>query len=162
MCFVESVSREDLDIRPDPFTGRLLDPVSDASVQELGLILLHHLGQLLTHRLPDPVRLTERKAGEISTKPLDLLLVSDDPVGFLQSRPHLLVVIDDLLFPVLPRDIVRDILHRARPIQCVHRDNVADLVGQELRQVALHPGALELEHTRGVSSPKQLIRFRIV
>ena len=50
------------------------------------LVLLHHVGKLLPHRLPDSVRFAEREAREITTQTLHLFLVNHDAKGFGQHR----------------------------------------------------------------------------
>ena len=59
--------------------------------------------------------------------------------------------------PVLCIDEPVDVLHWPRAIQRDHGGNVADVRRFELFDVALHPGAFQLEHVGGVSGGEQFV-----
>jgi hypothetical protein len=46
---------------------------------------------------------------------------------------------------------VGDVVHRARPVEGVQRDEVVEAVGPDLLEHALHPARLELEDPEGIS-----------
>ena len=67
-----------------------------------------------------------------------------------------------LLDAVLAVDVARDVVHRARPVQRVHRDDVVEAVGLELAQVVVHAAGFELEHADGLAAAEQLEGLLVV
>ena len=61
-----------------------------------------------------------------------------------------------LLDAVLAVDVARDVVHRPRPIERVHRDDVVEAVGLELAQRIAHAAGFQLEHAGGLAAAQQL------
>ena len=68
---------------------------------------------LLAHDFAQLVRLGEREARDIARHAHDLLLIDRDAVGVTQNRLERGVDVLRLAAPVLDRDVLRNLLHRA-------------------------------------------------
>ena len=122
---------------------RIDDPGLDAPLRRLGdeLLLLRPQDRrlLLADRVPERVRLRPGEAAEGDRGGHDVLLVDEDPVGLLQVRLEQRVEVGDLLLAVLPADVGRDVVHRARPVEGDHRGQVEDRGRAQLADVSPHP-----------------------
>ncbi len=63
---------------------------------------------------------------------------------------------------MLTVDKRRNVFHRARSVQGVHRDEVFKLVGLQLAQVFLHAHTFKLERAGGFTALKKLVGLQIV
>ena len=55
-----------------------------------------------------------------------------------------------------------NVIHRARTIKGIHRDQILEFGGLKLFQVFLHAGGLELERTGGLSVAVEFISSRVL
>ena len=81
-----------------------------------------------------------------------LLLVDDDAVGLLQDRLGKRVKVVRRLQAVLAVDKGLDVVHRARPVERVQSDDVAEAVRLEFPQRLAHARTFKLEHAPRVAS----------
>ncbi len=137
---VERIRGESLPVAPD-FIHQLLHILSlpfrplhelrivQATGQELPFQFRHRLQLFLTHRLAQRVGHTAGKVPQCPRLEHHLLLVNGNPVSILQERLHHGMVVCDRLLAVLAPDERRDILHRSRTVQGVHRNEVLEAVG---------------------------------
>jgi hypothetical protein len=63
---------------------------------------------------------------------------------------------------VLVVDEARDVLHRARSIECDHGGQLAHVLGLELDDVAAHSAALELEDADRVALAEHIVSLFVV
>ncbi len=161
-ALVEPVAGELLDEVPDALGLLDLDLVGLAAGDELLALLGHQLAVLLPHRLAQGVGLAEREPGQVRGELHDLLLVDHDPVGLLEMSLHERVLVGDRSAAVLAVDEVLDEVHRARPVQRHHRDDVLDALRLQALERVPHPGRLQLEHPEGARLGQELIRARVV
>ena len=128
MGLVEGVTRERLDQREDAL--RLSPRVAQGhrSFHEALTLALHHLGDLLAHRLAHHVGLAQGVAGELLRDLEHLVLIDDDAVGLVQDPGQVGVGVADRFLAVLGGDEARDVLHRSRAIERDHRRDLHDLV----------------------------------
>ena len=124
--------------------------------------LRHQLGDLLAHRLPHGVRLPQRIAGEVLQNVQHLVLIDNDPVGFIQQLFHAGMGVGNLLPAVLGADKAVDMLHGAGPVQGDHRRNIAQIRRLQLLDVPLHPGAFQLKQVGSVARPQQFVGRLII
>ena len=159
---VESVLGELLPVFPDLVQGLLRVAVGHSSAHELVFELVQDGYLFLSHCLTQLVCLTFGEAGKLLGEEHDLLLIDCDPVGVAQEFLHVGEVILDGLKPKFPVDEVRNIIHRAWPVERVHRYQVLETLGMKPLQVDLHAGRLELEHTVGVATAIKLVGGLVV
>ena len=163
VALVEAVGGE-LGHRVEDRVGELGDrcPRATAPVDE-GLALGVHLGlDLLAHGAAQKIGTAQRVAGELLGDLHHLFLVDDDAVGLLQDRLEQRVQIARVLEPVLDVDVARDVVHRPRPIERVHGDDVLEAVGLQLAQGIAHAGRFQLEHALRLGPRQKLEGRRIV
>ena len=94
------------------------------TVDKLRPLFGHRLFVLLTHRATHHIGLCQCEAGECLHELHYLLLVHDDTVGLFENRTHQGVEVLDRLTAVLAINEVRDIAHRSRTVERVHRNEV--------------------------------------
>ena len=145
MGLVEGVSRERLDEVEDLLRQPLLVALLHRAGDEALALGQHHLGDLLSHRLPHHVRLAERVTGEGARDLQYLVLVRDHPVGLVEDRREVGVRVVCLRAAVLHLNVARDVLHRPWPVEGDHRGQLADIARPQLGDVAAHAGGLQLE-----------------
>lgn len=68
----------------------------------------------------------------------------------------------DLLFPMLPADIGRDIGEGSRAIERDHNDDILEGVRLQLFQILPHPGRFELEYSGRVAVSEYLEHFPVL
>ena len=124
--------------------------------------MVHLVDQLLTHRLTQGITLATGKVGQQTRQQHDLLLIDRNAVGVFQVTLHHGNVIFDLLTSLFAGDERGDVVHRSRPIEGIHGDQVLKFRGLKLFQVFLHTGGLKLERTGGASFAIELIGGRIL
>ena len=112
-------------------------------VQDVYLLLSHGLAQL--------VGLALGETGQLLGQKHHLLLVHGYAVGVLQELLHLREVVFDGLFSQFAGYKVRNIIHRPRPIEGVHGNEVLETGRAQLLQPGFHALRFELEHGGGVS-----------
>ena len=125
--------------------------------EELGLHLGNEIRLLLAHRLPQRVGLTLGKASELLAEQHHLLLIYGDAVGLGQVFLTCCEVVSDWLLPMFTAHESRDVLQRAGPVERVHGDQVGELRGLELLEVALHAYRLILEDAHRLPALEQRI-----
>ena len=70
--------------------------------------------------------------------------------------------VGDFFFAVFSFYERGDKLHRTRPVQRYHRDNVFQFCRFEFLQITPHPGTLQLEYAGGISLAKHFESFFII
>ena len=159
---VETVALERLEgredgvdrLRPHASLGRLGDELALQRPQDGGL--------LLADRVAQHVRLGAREAGQAHGGGHDVLLVHEDPIRPDEIRLQERVQVGHRLAAMLAGDVVRDVVHRARPVERDHGRQVVDRRGLELADVAPHPRRLQLEDAGRLAGRQQLERLPIV
>ncbi len=158
----EAVGGELRDLLEDRGRELLRHAARDRALDE-GLALGVHLGlDLLAHGAAQKVGAAQRVARELAGDLHHLLLVDDDAVGLLQDRLEQRVQILGLLDAVLAVDVARDVVHRPRPIERVHGDDVVEAVRLELAQRIAHAAGFQLEHAGGLAAAQEVEGRRIV
>ena len=117
-----------------------------APSHELLALLRHLLLVLLAHRAAQQIGAAERVAGEHLRGLHDLLLIDEDAVGFRRHVVEQRVRRLDLRLALLALDVIRDQVHRARPIEREERVDVLDVLDVELPADADHAAGFQLEH----------------
>ena len=100
-------------------------------LDEFGLQVVQLVLQLFTHGLSEGVAFASGEAGQLSAQEHHLLLVDGDSVGVLQVFFHLGKVVLDRLDSELAVNEVRDVVHRARTVEGVHRNQVLKALRME-------------------------------
>ena len=138
MRFVEGIGGELLPVAPDLFEHFRVVAVGLSALDELGLQGVQLVFELLAHRLAQRVGLAAREVGQQTRQQHDLLLVDRHAVGVFQILLHDGNIVDDRTAAVLAGDEIRDIIHRAGPIERVHGDQILEGRRLQLAQVFLH------------------------
>ncbi len=162
VALVEAVAGEFRHLIEDMIGDALADAALRRAIDER-LALRVHLGlDLLAHGTAQQIGAAERIARQHLRDLHDLLLVDHDPVRLLEDALERRVQVVGLLAAVLHRDIARDVLHRARPIERDDGDDVLEAVGQQLAQHVAHALTFELEHADRIAVAQQLVALGIV
>ena len=144
---VEAVAGERFDVGEDLFGDLAADAFLLGAVDELDPLLGDELLDLLAHGLAEDVRFAEREAGEVAGDLHDLFLIDGDAVGVAEDGFELRMEVLHDLAAVLAVDEVGDPVHRTRPVERDHRDDVLEDGRKELLQVPFHAVRFELEDT---------------
>ena len=136
--------------------------VLHSTLHELVLELHHHGYLLLTHSLTQLVRLTLGEVRKLSGEKHHLLLVDRDSVGLLEELRHFGQVVGDGLLAEFPGDEVRDVVHRTRTVERIHRDEVSETLRMQFPQPLLHTRRFKLEHDGGVTAAVELVGLPVV
>ncbi|MBA7596836.1 hypothetical protein ES703_03826 [subsurface metagenome] len=113
-------------------------------------LLPHGRGDLLAHCLAEDISLPQAIASEGLNDEQHLVLVDDNPVGFLQDLRKGGVGELYRLQAVLGLDKGRDMLHRTGTVKGDHGRHIGKGGGLEFLDEAAHPRPLELENARGL------------
>ena len=133
-----------------------------SALNELSIKRLKNVYLLLTHRLTQLVRLTFREACNLLGDKHDLLLIDGDTIGLLQELLHGRKVIRNRLVASFSGNERRNVVHRTRTIQRIHRDKVLETLRMQLLEPLHHTRGLELEHTLRIAIRINLISLRVV
>ena len=87
------------------------------SVDEIAALLLHHRSLLLRHGAAHQITPAKRITAELAYDLHNLLLIDNTSVGRLQDRLQLRAVVHHFLRMILTLDILRNKVHRSRPVQ---------------------------------------------
>ena len=128
-------------------------PLLLRALEEPRLLGRHDLLDLLAHGLAQDVGFGQREAGQFDRDAHDLFLIDDDPLRLLEDGLEFGELVGRPLGVVLSVDeLVRHAaLERARPVERVQGDEVAEDLGLEVPEEILHARALELEDAVRVS-----------
>ena len=151
MALVEGIGGEFLPVFPYLVEHLLLVSVLLSAFIEEFLQLVHLLYLLLTHGLAQRVALAAGEVGQLSAQEHHLLLIHGDAVGILEILLHAGNVVLYLRGILLSGDEFGYIVHRSRPVEGVHSDEVLEDGGFELAEILLHAGRLKLEGADGAS-----------
>ena len=134
----------------------------DSTLNKVNFHLAHQVDFLLAHGFTQGVRLTAGKSAPFLRYLHELLLIDKDAVGILQRIFHTRVKISDILLTMFSLDKRIDKLHRPRPVQRHHGDDVVKHRRLQVAKIALHARRLQLKHARRVTALKQLIRLLVI
>ena len=151
MALVEGIGGEFLPVFPYLVEHLLLVSVFLSAFVEKFLQLVHLLYLLLTHGLAQRVALAAGEVGQLSAQEHHLLLIHGDAVGILEILLHAGNVVLYLRGILFSGDEFGYIVHRSRPVEGVHSDEVLEDGGFELAEILLHAGRLKLEGADGAS-----------
>src|SRR5262249_41760448 len=135
---VEAISSEGLDKSPNLFSGRRSYTVVATAVDELPMILGHHLRDLLPHGLAECVYLSPGEAGKLNGDKQHLILVDDDAIGDAQQRLKRRVQVPNLCLAMLGANKLGNGVHRSGAIEGDHSGQILDTGGLELPDVLAH------------------------
>ena len=123
---------------------------------------VHLRFDLLAHGAAKQIGFGQRVAGKILADLLHLLLIGDDPEGFLQDRLQARVEILDFLLAELARAIGRDVRHRTGTIERHQRDQILEPVGAHIDQRAPHALTFNLEHADHIAAAEHFVGLLVV
>lgn len=155
--------------------GKLFDVVEDGA-GEFGFDLVglfaagykffalggHYFGFLFAHGAAEDVALSEGEAGEGLGGLLNLFLVDDDAVGFVEDGFEQGVVVLYVFGAVFAAGEAFDELHGAGAVEGEDGDDVLYAVGGDLAEGVAHAGGFELEDADGVAAGEELVDFGVV
>src|SRR5215213_9995683 len=162
VALVEGVSSCLLHPVPQLLGAVRRDAARSATCHELVPECGEHRRILLAYGLAQRVGLARSKSPHRLGDLHQLLLVGGDAVGRLQDRLQSLVKVLDALWVVLAALEVGDVVHRARSVKRVQRDEVIEAVGPDLLEHPLHPARLELEDPESISPGKEFQSLLVV
>ena len=106
--FVEAVSGEGFDLFEEVLSFVMSHPVGDTTVDEFTMLLLHLLGNFLANGFPEFVSFFPVVTGQINSHIENVILISDDPVTFVQKFLHSRVKILNQFRIMFSGDIIRN------------------------------------------------------
>ncbi len=162
VSLVEAVALEGLEGGEDGVDDVGLDAPFGRLGDELLPHLGHELGLLLADGPAESVRLGAREAGECLRRRHDVFLVNEHAVRSIEVRLQQRMEVRDLLAAVLSRDVVGNVVHRARAVERHHGREVEDGGRLELPDVAPHARGLELEDAGRLAFGQQRERLAVV
>ncbi len=159
---IECVLGEFLPVLPYLVKRLLRMPVCHTSGHKL--VLQRHKGLylLLSHRLSQRIGLTLGEAGQFLRKKHHLLLIHGDTVSVVQILLHIREVVFYRLDAKFSVYEIRNVIHRTRTVQRIHRDQILEPLGMKLLKICLHTRRFELEHHGGVTASVKLISGLVV
>ena len=160
--FVERIRSELLPVLPYLLQHLLRVPVLLSALDELSIQRLENVYLLLTHRFTELVRLTFRETRHLLGDKHHLLLIDGDTISLLQELLHGRKVVCDRLLSTLSGNERRNIVHRARTVQRIHRDKVLETLRMQLLKPLHHSRRLELEHALRIAVRIDLVSLRVV
>ncbi len=117
---------------------------------------------LLADRLAQVICLGRAEAADLLGDLHRLLLIDGDAVCVAGDRLETRVDEGDLLLARLPLGVVRDVLHRPRPVERDERDQVLEHGRLHEPERLAHPGRLELEHARRLAAREHRVGLLVV
>jgi hypothetical protein len=134
----------------------------DGAVDE-GLALRVHLRlDLLAHGAAQQIGAAEAVARQRLRDLDDLLLVDHDAEGLLQDAFERRIQVVRLLLAMLAGDVAGDVVHRSRPVERDHGDDVLEAVGLQLAQHVAHARTFELEYAGRLRASQHLVGLPVV
>ena len=131
-------------------------------LEELVLQRRHQLVDLLADRLAQVVGLGRAEAADLLGDLHRLLLVDRDAVRRAGDRLQARVDEGDLLLARLPLRVVRDVLHRPRPVERDERDQILEDGRLHLPQRLAHARRLELEDADRLAAGEHRVGLLVV
>ena len=162
MGLVEGILGEFLPVLPYFVKNLFRMTVFHTSGHELVFQGVEDIDELLSHRLSQLVRLSLGEACQFLRQEHDLLLIDRHAVSVLKIFLHFRKVIFHFLDTLLAGNEGRDVVHRARSVESVHRNQVLESFRLKLLQPVHHTRRLELEHADRISTSIELVRGFIV
>ena len=162
MRAVERVVGRLLVRRPEPVDDGVARARRTAALAELRLELRHGGTVLLADGLAQIVGARTREARDLLGDLHGLLLVQDHAVRRADDRLQPRVGEGHCVRVALAPRVRGDLVHGARAVQRVERDEVVELRRADLAQRLLHALGLELEHAHRVAPREHLVRTRVV
>ena len=129
---------------------------------KLRLHLVQFVPQLLTHRFTQGIRFPTGKIRQQTGKQHHLFLIDCNPIRILQILFHDRNIVFDRFTSVLTINKIRNIIHRSRSIQCIHRNQVLESRRLQFTQILLHPCRFKLECSDSSSVTIQFIGRHIL
>ena len=129
---IEGVRSKLLPVGPNLLQHLLIVAIGLTTSDKLGFKLVKLRLNLLTHRLTQGIRLASCEVTQQSREKHHLLLIDRNTIGILQISLHNGDIVDDRFAPVLTVDKVGNIVHRARSIESIHRNQILECRGLQL------------------------------
>ena len=126
MRLVESIRCKLLPVSPNLFEHLRIVSVLASAFNEFGFHVIQLVTQLFTHRLTQGIRLTTGEVGQQTGQKHHLLLIYRNTVCIFQILLHNGNIILNRFPPMLTVDKVRDVIHRPRTVEGVHRNQVLE------------------------------------
>ena len=89
-------------------------------------------------------------------------MINGDSVGVVEVFLHLRQVVLDRLYAQFPVNEIRDIIHRTRPVERIHRNEVLETLRMQLLEPFHHARRFELEHRGSIASAVEFVGRSIV
>ena len=153
--FVESVAGKGFNQVKNLYRQLLFETLAQGPVDKPLPFLGHQRGDFLAHRLADRIRFPQGIASEVLQNQQHLVLIDDDPVGFIQQFLQAGMGIGNRRAPVLGFNKGVDMLHRPRPVQRNHRRDVVQARRLQFLDIPLHPRAFQLKQVRSLARGQQ-------
>ena len=150
------------DLFIDPVALAAGDTVFRIAVDEVPAFLLHHIALLLAHRTSEQIRPAQCVSCQTLHDLHDLLLIDDAPVGRAQNRFQLRRIVLNLLRILLPRNILRNEIHRSRAVKRNTCNNIIDTARLKLFHKARHPGRFQLEDAGCIACAEHVVNSGII
>ncbi len=159
---VESISGKRFDKLEDLFSDLFSNTGGLTSGDELFSLFFNKFEDLLSHRLSQNVRFSERESRKRLGDLHDLFLVHSHTIGIPKDRLKLWMEILYLFCSVFSGDEIGDPVHWSRSVECHHCDDVFKDGGLEKFQVAFHTRGFQLKNSGSLSALEEGVCFFII
>ena len=161
VALVESIGGELLPVGPYLLQDLGVVAIGLTLLDELRLHVVQLVLELLTHGLSKRVAFATREVGQLTRQQHDLLLIDRDAVSVLQVLLHARDVVLDGLATLFAVDEIGNVIHRSRPVEGIHGDEILEGRGLQLAQVFLHARRLKLEGADRAAVAVELVGGRV-
>ena len=133
-----------------------------STLHELSLQFLQRIQLLFPHRLAERIRLAPGEIRKFPGQEHHLLLIDGNAIRLAQDILHARKVVLNFLLSLLACDKIRNIVHRPRPVQRIHSDQVLETLRMEALQPRAHAVGFKLEEANGIAPAIDFIGFLVV
>ena len=142
--------------------GRLIDSVLHRAVDEFRPVLFDLFFALFRDCRAQIIRFSWRITSQLHGSQHDLLLIDGMPVGFLEDRFKLFVLVAYRHFAFHVGNVIWDNFHWSWAIERHHGDHMLNRLRLHLNQVARHPATFQLKQTSCMPFTNVVVNFYII
>ena len=161
MTLVEGIRSKLLPICPNLVERLGFVSIGFPAFHELLLQSVHLVDKFLTHRFTQSITLASREVSQEAREKHDLLLIDRNAIRIFQVALHHRDVVLDFFLPMLAADERRDVIHRPRPVEGIHGNQIFELRRLQFTEILLHPGGFKLECPRSLPFAIELVGRRV-
>ena len=162
MALIKGIFGKFQPILPDFIDHRGWHTVFGSTFHDLFLKLHHQIYVLLTHGFAQSIRFAAAEPAQFARDLHHLFLIDGNAIGAFEGVFHQGMIVGDLFLAVFARDIAVDELHRSRPVERHHGDQILKHIGLQFHQILAHAVTFKLEYAVGFAPAEHGVHFFII